>query len=213
MSIRYERVLVTPRLANQWLSKNSPVNRTKKASKIGGYAVDMKAGRWNSETGETIKFDTDGVLIDGQNRLEAVILADTAVGFDVAYDVPSSAMVVIDSGAARTFGDVLTISGSPERFRVASVVRWVIGWDVGNYRGQGGRIAPTHAEQMERYRSDVPGFDSAALRGKDVLMQGLGTSSASGTAYYLFARIDAELTKVMFDSVISGANLPSGHPP
>src|SRR4051812_45826471 len=100
--IRYERVLVTPAKAVKWLGLNSPVNRSKKASKIGGYAADMQAGRWNSNTGETIKFDTSGTLIDGQNRLEAVVLANVPVEFDVAYDVPSEAMIVIDSGAART---------------------------------------------------------------------------------------------------------------
>lgn len=211
MTIKYERVLVTPELAFKWLRQNAENNRKPKAGKIPQYARDMQAGNWKL-TGETIKFTPDGTLIDGQNRLRAVTVANCAVEFDVAYDVPKESMGVIDTGAARTFSDVLAIGGSPNRMNVSAVVRWVILWDGGIRLGQGSAVAPTHSEMMARYESDHGAFDAAGARGADCSRLGLGTSSAMGTGFYLTARIDRVSAHDFFDQYVTGANLAETSP-
>lgn len=213
MSIRYERVTVTPSMAKKWLELNSENNRNAKTSKIPNYARDMKTGNWNSDTGETIKFDSEGVLIDGANRLRAVVMADVEVDFDVAYDVPTRAMQVIDTGASRTFSDTLIISGvGGSRMQVSSIVRWVILWDAGVYRASGGTFAPTHSELMSRYQASPGIFDAAASRARDLSSRQIATASPLGTAYVLFSRIDKGQTEQFFDHLITGANLPELHP-
>lgn len=211
MTIRYERVLVTPELAYKWLRQNSENNRKPKTGKIPQYARDMQNGNWKL-TGETIKFDPKGALIDGQNRLRAVTVANCAVEFDVAYDVPREAMQVIDTGAARTFGDVLHIGGTPNRARVSAVVRWIIQWDAGDRIGSGATVRPTHSEMLAKYEADPDGFDTAGARGADCNNHGLGMSSSSGVAFHLFQRIDKVAAHDFFDQVISGAGLTQGHP-
>lgn len=206
--ITYDRVTVTPSLAKQWLSKNAENNRQPKKSKIPAYARDMLSGHWNSDTGETIKFDEDGVLVDGQNRLYAVIQAGVAIDFDVARGLPRTAMQVIDSGAARNGMDVLKIAGATDRARSAAIVRWVILWDHKAFTGNGPILAPTNTEILERYRAEAGPFDAAAKRATDCQNRGLGAGTPAGVAHFLFSRIDVEQTHQFFDQYISGANLP-----
>lgn len=206
--ITYDRVTVTPSLAKQWLSKNAENNRSPKTGKIPSYARDMLAGHWNSDTGETIKFNEDGVLVDGQNRLLAVMKAGVPIDFDVARGLPRTAMQVIDSGAARTGMDVLKIANATDRARTSSIVRWLILWDAKFFTGQATMLKPTNTEILERYRLESGPFDAAAKRATDCQNRGLGTGTPAGVAHFLFSRIDVELTHQFYDQYISGANLP-----
>jgi hypothetical protein len=204
----YKTEVITPRDAKRLLGKNAENNRLPKESRIPQYARDMKSGRWVEGTGETIKIDVNGNVVDGQNRLQAVILADVPITFDIAYDVPAGAMAVIDTGASRTAADAMRISGAPERMMSAAVVRWVIQWDAGSFIGHSGSIRPTVSEILDRYLSDMDAFDAAAKRAQDCRRNGLGTGSVAGVAHYLFWRIDQEQTHQFYDQFISGANLP-----
>ncbi|GIM88853.1 hypothetical protein [Paractinoplanes toevensis] len=206
---RYETVQVTPRIAKQWLGKNVENNRLPKGSKIPAYARDMISGNWQGNTGETIKFDPDGNLIDGQNRLRAVVMAGVPVTFDVAYDVPAQAMQVVDTGAARTASDVLRIAGVADRMRCSAIVRWAIMWDAKVFMGRGGTHLPTTSEVIDRYMAEPGLFDAASKRATDCQNRGLGAGAPAGLAYYLFASIDSEQTHQFFDQYISGANLPN----
>lgn len=228
MTIRYERgVLVTPAMAKKWLGQNAANNRGPKTAKIPMYARDMLLGRWQSDTGETIKFTPDGDLIDGANRLRAVQLAGSGVKmgdqlvclpegagvmFDVAYDVPVEAMQVIDTGAARTAADALKIANMRERMRGSAIVRWALLWDQGIRLGSGGSWAPTTSEVLARFLAEPGAFDAATARGTDVQAAGLGTGSAAGMGFYLFAKLNIDEAHEFFDQLVTGANLPGRSP-
>ena len=212
MSLTYKRELITPQRARQLLASNAENNRNPKTAKIPQYARDMMEGHWDSNTGETIKVDTEGVLIDGQNRMHAVVMAGTAVYFDVVYDVPRAAMRVLDSGATRTAADKMKIFGAHDRFRAAAIIRWAIMWDAKVFLGRGGRFNPTHSEILARFESEPAAFDQATRRATDCQSRGLGTGAPIGVAHYLFDRIDPERTHQFFDQYISGANLPERSP-
>lgn len=206
--IIYDRVTVTPSLAKRWLAVNAENNRSPKTAKIPSYARDMLSGRWNSDTGETIKFDEDGTLVDGQNRLLAVMRAGVPIEFDVARGLPRAAMQVIDSGAARTGMDVLKIANATDRARTSAIVRWIILWDAKAFMGQSTMLKPTNTEILDRYRDEASSFDAAAKRATDCQHRGLGTGAPAGVAHFLFSRIDVEQTHQFYDQYISGANLP-----
>lgn len=205
-------VVVTPGDAKRFVAANAENNRNPKLGRIPGYARDMRAGRWRERTGETIKVAPDGAFIDGRNRMQAVILADVPIVFDIAWNVPRDNMPIIDTGASRTLADALKIDGASDRMVGGSVVRWVISWDAGNYMATGSRVAPTISEMQERYRQDPDGFDAAAARGRDCSRQDLGVAGPTGTAYYLFNRIDPVAARTLFDGYVSGANLSGDSP-
>ena len=106
--MRLEKVIVTPELAGQMMSKNER-NRKIRTGAVGRIDEDIRNGNWVLN-GESIKLDKDGYVIDGQHRLAAIVLAGIPVETYVAYDVERSAAMTIDTGIRRTESDVIRIS-------------------------------------------------------------------------------------------------------
>lgn len=216
-TIRVELVQVTPALARQWIGRNADNQRLMRGTKVDQYARDMASGNWPI-TGDTVKVTPDNRLIDGQHRMSAVIQADTTVHMLIAYNVPAEVMPVLDTGTARTFSDVLKISGSPRRNIVGAIVRRIVMWERGNYvartggTGPSNQELPTHLEMLARYEKDPGAFDAAAGRASDVQRGKLGAGQPAGVAYYLFSAVDHQMAHAFFDSYVSGVNLTAGHP-
>lgn len=104
-----QTILITPQLAEAYL-KNNKINRPPSRFIIDEYARLMRLGLWFEETGEAIKINSDGVLIDGQQRLMAIIKSGVSLKFLVAK-VPLDAFKYIDTGKKRTARDVFACSG------------------------------------------------------------------------------------------------------
>jgi hypothetical protein len=100
---------VTPALAAKWLEGNTH-NRPLKESAVNQLARDMQAGRWRL-THQGIAFDASGVLIDGQHRLWAVIIANITVPMRVFFNESAANMAAVDTGHVRTNLDVLDLTG------------------------------------------------------------------------------------------------------
>lgn len=217
--IQFGRVVLTQPVARRWMARNIEHNRNKKQAKIAGYRADIKARKWR-RTGETIKFDDAGNMIDGQNRVQAFIDSEVeSLVVYVAWNVPRDAFDVIDTGASRTFADVLRSKNvSSPRYAEAAVIRRIVMWEAGNPTGvrSGGTGTkypnPTHTQLADRYAQDAQRFDAAIARGMDMRHAKLGNSTAAGIAFFLFLQIDAGRCHQFFDEVITGANLGQQHP-
>ena len=107
--ITYKTINVTPSMAETWLEKNNN-NRKLSSSVIKNYAEKMKKGHWNL-THQSIAFDKDGNLVDGQHRLSAVIISGIPVVMTVAF-YPSKLdpfSIALDDGKKRNFSDLTGI--------------------------------------------------------------------------------------------------------
>lgn len=113
----------TPALAERILDNNR-LNRPLRQGRVEQYARDMKAGRW-AANGETIKLTQDGDLLDGQHRLFAVVESGKEIEMLLVEGLDPAVMPTIDTGAPRTFGDVLGIQGGKNNLVTASVLRWL----------------------------------------------------------------------------------------
>lgn len=67
-------IYVTPEMAVEFLAANIDRNRNVKKSRINGYVRDIQTDNWVL-TGEAVKSDVRGRLIDGQNRCQAIVSA------------------------------------------------------------------------------------------------------------------------------------------
>jgi len=105
---------ITPPMAQEMLDKNIKNNRKTKRAKITAYKEDMLNGKWYI-TGEAIKFDKNDNLTDGQNRLHACLQAGKSFRTLVVWGVGSAGLLSMDSGAKRSGGDALKISGVAEK--------------------------------------------------------------------------------------------------
>jgi len=130
---------ITPSMAAKWL-QTMVNNRTLSQSKAIEYAVAIDDDRW-VVNGETIKFDSDGRLFDGQHRLQGCVLADKPFKSYVAYGISDSdAFATVDVGKNRSHGDVFSIAGYPS-CNLASGAALLIYQYKNNHFGPGGSIS------------------------------------------------------------------------
>lgn len=92
--------VITPELAQEYLSRNKNNYRKVNNGRVAAYAQDIKAGNWQAN-GESIKFDKEGNLKDGQHRLSAIIMAGIPVRMMVLRDLDND-VIIFDSGMNRT---------------------------------------------------------------------------------------------------------------
>ncbi len=107
-AIRGQLVKVTPEIAVNWLERNSN-NRDLKNSRVQLYAADMKNGKW-LPGGATIKFDTNGNILNGQHCLWAVIESGVTIEVFVMSGVDPEVFKVEDNHIGRTILDAMKIS-------------------------------------------------------------------------------------------------------
>jgi hypothetical protein len=119
------RVTITPHVAELVLADLNKGNRTKKPEEIRRYAQYMKDGRW-ALTGESIKFGTDGMLKDGQNRLSACLQAGVSFQTHVVFGIDPNVFANIDRGKNRNPADVFHIAGITYPSDTAATVRWLL---------------------------------------------------------------------------------------
>ncbi len=139
---------VTPSLASEWLLKNTH-NRPLRPGVVSRYTKDMTAGLWRHPTGEPIIFDRLGRLQQGQHRLNAVVKSGRTITFLVVHNADPDDFQVIDSGAPRSAGDVLSLTGVMNGKNVAAVARNLkLMTDHANARWSGSTITRTEALDM-----------------------------------------------------------------
>lgn len=203
--------IITPTKAKKYLALNIPNNRHTSEDTITTYKNDMVANFWISDTGDNIKFNTKGELVDGQQRLMAVIEADIPVKMWVSYGVSEDALPVIDTGRKRTFAHTLKMQDAINPNRSGAIVKWVYMFDKGCPTNKG-RDKPSHSELNVMYKKSPAGFVEAARRADDIRRTGMAASGVGGVAYFLFNRISPGYTHSFFDQLVSGANVPEKSP-
>lgn len=90
--------------------------------RVSNYALQMKAGKWRV-THQAIGIDPDGMLIDGQHRVNAVIKAGIPVEMAVARDVDPSTFDAIDNGRSRNPSHALAFAGYGNTAVLAAAIR------------------------------------------------------------------------------------------
>lgn len=121
--IKWELERVTPEMAARWLEKND-VNRKLREHRCAFLARAIEDGKWVT-THQGIAFARSGRLLDGQHRLRAIILANTAVDVWVARNVPEEAFAVMDAGLPRKMYERL--SSDPRRTMIATTLFRTVG--------------------------------------------------------------------------------------
>jgi hypothetical protein len=200
--LSFQEVLITPDMAEEWLKGNAANRRLAKTT-VNAYVRDMIAGNWRL-SGDPIRFDSDGKLIDGQHRLKACTIARVPFRSVVIRNMPYDVMRVIDHGRSRTVADNLHIEGKQHSLILAAAARWLYVFKHGASVIGKGRITATEIlEMVDKHpmlQSSVmsaykcagvtPSLLSAVhyvaynLVGKDELADEFANVFVSGISYY-----------------------------
>ncbi len=107
--ISVSMVYITPEIAEHYLSYNTQ-NRKESVSSISFLTQQMNKGLF-IENGESIVFDKNMKLTDGQHRLMAIINSGKSYHIPVVKGVNIKSMATYDTGKNRSAADVLSING------------------------------------------------------------------------------------------------------
>ncbi len=175
--IRTEWIHVSPELAKEFLTRNVQ-NRRIDWDEINGRARDMAGANWLT-THQGIAFNDRGELIDGQQRLHALIVAGVTVLMMVTFGLPSkvegkelTTMDCVDRGRTRSIADQLKIQhGIKKGGMIASITSSIarLCWDQRTKR-----LSVANTLEIYRafehpmtfvimHRSNLPGLRQAGL--------------------------------------------------
>lgn len=202
---------VTPAMAQQWLESNSE-NRSLRRAHVIALARDMREGLWRM-TYDPIRFDVRGVLIDGQHRLSAIVLADVSIEMVVVTNLDTAVRDVVDAGLKRTAGDVLNFADIKSGSTVAAVLRVGMNREDGYHAfAHDTRKNMYTSAQILEYAQLHPGLVKLAQDTKAEARQVGLLSSAWGYARYILASIDQQASAVFVNSIVNSSTEGLGDP-
>lgn len=115
--------IITPIDANNLLARNKN-NRPLDSRRVTRYCREIELGRW-AINGDTIKVDTEGELLDGQHRLEALVRSGKPLECLLVRNLNKEVFSTIDVGKTRSGGDVLAILGFQYASHLSAAARHV----------------------------------------------------------------------------------------
>jgi hypothetical protein len=202
---------ITPEIAGEMLESGYGVtNRSIMRAAVERYSRDMRDGKWFM-TGEAIKFDRGGQLIDGQHRLYAVIQSGVTIETLVIRGVDQHAFAFMDSGQKRTTGQYLAMHGYTNSNSIAAAANALhVYRNVGSFKKYPGHYNPRKEDVLEMVVSQ-PEIERGSRIGTTASMRTLAATPATMAALYvLFSEVDAEDAEVFFNLLDSGAGLEEG---
>jgi len=119
-NLTVEMVYVTPEVAKNLLRYNTKNRNTAENNKK-FLTKEMKNGRF-IENGESIVFDKNGVLLDGQHRLLSIITSGNSYFIPIVRGVEPNAMATFDTGKNRTAADILTLNGFKQGVNLSTLI-------------------------------------------------------------------------------------------
>jgi hypothetical protein len=211
-----KKTFVTPEMAFELIQdeKIAPYQRPRREAAIKRYAHDMRNGNWHPLPSDVVCFDTDGLLMNGRNRLEAVVESMCGQWFYFAYNVPPERFQYMDQGARRTSGDVLFGKGYKKNsVLTASTTRLLHVWDnVDDQDEWPLALRNVTDSDIVDALEDRPGIVDSVEHGK--IGNGIAPSP-SCFAHYLISLAcggDLKLPNARFAAARTGIGIQHGHP-
>jgi hypothetical protein len=206
----YKLVNVTPQLAKKWLAQNTH-NRNLRERVVNSYAADMLNGHW-AEDGQSIKFSTAGILLDGQHRLSAIAQSGTTQRMLVVTNLTDTAQDTMDTGARRSLADVLKLHGESNFVTLAAALLRVHQWQQGHRKSlKSGGTRPTNRQLL-----DLLGRHPEIRRSAEIAERTRKTGQLPGSTvalcHWLFVQIDPNDCAFFFARLADGAGLMSDDP-
>ena len=160
-------------------------------------------------TGDPIRLDVNGNLLDGQHRLLAAVNTGTTLRAPVVSGLPTSYFEYIDISKPRSAKDALALLGARSPTIIASMVTFL--WQLANDRSRPKtREAPTPPEALELFLRFGDEHNNAlyphaalATRGQKAHFPG----AAVGVMSLLYEQIDPEQNKRFWQGAIDDLDI------
>lgn len=213
----FPHIKVTPVMASDLLALNT-ANRRKRQWLVDDYAKQMKEGKWEFN-GDCIILSSEGVLLDGQHRLEAIVESETMQMFNIQTGISPDAFPTIDTGVVRGGADAIQGQGYTNAAALAGMVRMIVFHEkYGLSRKGGGNVSTRihNNELVEWLNSHEREYTQDILNRANVIYRKskLMTGSTVAGLLYIFAkpnRTDLQKATEFFEKVYSGEDISMSH--
>lgn len=204
--------IITPALAEWLLVYYNPRNRPESRINTLDIATSIKNGFWAPRTGNLIRFDWSGNLLDGTHRLTACVISGQPIETGVAVGLDPAVMSEIDANKPRNLQTRWALGGSDDVDKNSIIRRGVItaivrvwGWQESGWKSpMRGRV-----QEIESFYNAKKEFIDFVLRPREENIVRAGFRSAC--AQYI--EKDPNKGKEFFLAVTGdGAGLPQGSP-
>lgn len=192
---------IGPDEAKELLTFNTR-NRNLRLRHLAKLADDMRNGEWRD--GGSLLFagtGEDRVLIDGQHRLHAVVMADVKLNFIIAEGLDLNDQQAVDTGIRRTLADVLKFQGEVNCTDLAASLSWLHRYLNGSMKSN---LTPTVAQALELFRNHSALRDCYAVPRHAAKVLGI-SRALCGTMFYLQLQIDSEDATAFWEQLGSGS--------
>ena len=209
---RAEIEVITPSNAKKYLDSNKN-NRPINQAGVDRYARAMREGKWDLN-GQTITFDTEGNVLDGQHRLSAVVQSNTSIETYVVRGILRESFDTIDVGRNRTTADLLSLQGNSNSSILATAARFILCEEVLEdiiFYAKPDSMIITPRDIVECVEQRPALIKSAKFLGGIHINRILGKGIAA-YLHYKFAQINEEKADYFLTKLAKGDGLGLGDP-
>lgn len=200
-------VWVTPSIASEWLAMLHAKQRKIKKAHLDSLVADHNAGRFHFN-GESVIFDWDGFMVDGQHRCRMVVMTGKAAEMLVVRGVPPEVYATIDDSARRSGGDALASLGLRDATVFAAALVMLRRYEAG---GLGRRSFFTSPIAVTDLADKHPGMADGVVWAS-TMKRVVRSRTAVAFCHYVFARIDKSKADEFFAKLRDGAELAADSP-
>lgn len=176
---------------------------------INKYLRLMNTNKWVLN-GETIKLGIEGGsyhLLDGQHRLSAIMKADNPIKVSLALGLKPDHFKTIDTGRARSAGDILKIAGYKNVHCLSAAARWLLTYQQDQNLNWTSEISPEDIlDSLKRWPKMVH-FPPVAERFRFLVQP-----SITAFIMYVTQSIDPDLSHDFFIQIEYGEHLKKKSP-
>lgn len=201
---------ISPELAQIWLGRNTQ-NRKLKPAVMHAIAKDIREGRWLFD-GNPIRFSGPAFnptkLLDGQNRLHAILKSGMTVRTLVIFGLSENAQKTMDSGTKRTVADNLTIGGVKNAHIISAAAALAIRAEEGKLDSS---ISISTARALE-FIEDNPKLHLSASVASSFAGKADVAKSVVAYTHWRFSMIDLDEATAFWRDAAEKVGLSAGDP-
>jgi hypothetical protein len=204
-----EVVEISPAQATEMLRANTH-NRSMRRPYVRRLAEAMQRGEWTIN-GEPIQIATDGTVLNGQHRLQAVVESGETVPMLVVRGLAVDAQRTMDTGSRRNLADVLALRHEPHATHLAAALALLHRFRKGVRLDSSGHTAPTPQEALDLLSRERGVRDRIPLAHK-VYRETQMRISVTIVLAYLFDEFEPGRGSRFFEALCIGDSGPPGSP-
>lgn len=193
-------------------------NRPQISTAVPQLLADILGANWQFNH-QGIAFNSNGQLIDGQHRLEAIVRADKIqpgiqVPLQITWNLPPVSNEKIDLARRRSPATFLAMDGHPSASRLGTICKLIWLFENADFDAPPSKAHWGQIPDLRTIRATLeehPFAEDGCLVGGQ--LQGILTASAAGAAFTICReRYPEDMNMEFVAGIKSGANLDKGDP-